>query len=105
VSDDDDGEDITSNYHGGDEFSTEAFQRTPSERRQRDRARILQSIREDGPAICEDLEQRLDLSHQTCSARVSELRKAGDLVEIGRGTTSYQRSARIHELAERQGQQ
>lgn len=89
-------QDITARYHGGDPYSVEAFEQTPSQRRERDRGRIERAIREDGPATCEQLEQRLGLSHQTCSARISELRKAGSLIEVGKAATVSGRSARIH---------
>lgn len=92
--------DITARYHGGDEFSDEAFEQTPEQRRQRDRGRIERSIREQGPATCEQLEERIGLSHQTCSARISEMRRAKVLVEIGRAATRSGRSARVHQLAE-----
>ncbi len=92
--------DVTARYHGGDEFSAEAFEQTPEQRRRRDRARIERSIREDGPATCEALEERLGLSHQTCSARISEMRRGGDLVEVGRAATRSGRSARVHQMAD-----
>ncbi len=95
--------DVTANFHGGDELSAAAFEQSTERRRARHRALIERSIREDGPATCEELEGRTELSHQTCSARISEMRRAGDLVEIGRAATSSGRSARVHQMADLAG--
>lgn len=92
--------DITARYHGGDALSAAAFEATPAQRQQRDRSRIEFSLRNDGPGTCQQLEDRTGLSHESCSARISEMRKAGDVVEIGRATNRSGRSARVHAMAD-----
>jgi hypothetical protein len=93
-------DDITRNYHRGDPNSEDAFNAVPGKKRARDRYRILGWIRDHGPATCEQVEDGVGLSHQTCSARISELRRSAHLVEVGRGRTRSGRSARIHGLAD-----
>ncbi len=52
-------------------------------------------------ATCDAAEQALDLKHQTCSARVRELAKAGWLVDTGRrAPTSSGRPARVYEAVD-----
>jgi predicted HTH transcriptional regulator len=63
-------------------------------------ARLLESIRTDGPATCDELEQRLDLSHQTASASVNHLMRAGILVANGSRPTRSGRRARIWEISD-----
>jgi hypothetical protein len=75
----DDHDDITANFHGGDEFSADANEHARATKA-RDRGRIRSLIfdRDDygqgRGATCEECEDALSLSHQTCSARISELR-------------------------------
>ncbi len=47
--------------------------------------KVLAEIRQlgDEGATCDMLEYRLELSHQTCSARVNELRNKGRIVDSG----------------------
>lgn len=90
--------DITANYHGGDEMSAAAFEATPAQARQRDRNRIAGALHEQA-ATCQQLEDRLGLSHESCSARISEMRKDGTVVEVGRAVNRSGRSARLHALA------
>jgi predicted transcriptional regulator len=40
-------------------------------------AMVLAELKERGPAICDELEEELGLSHQCCSARLSYLRDRG----------------------------
>jgi hypothetical protein len=91
-------DDITRNYHRGDRYSIEAFVSTPSSSREHARLRIIRCLYRQGPAMSEQLEQRLDMHHQSCSARISELRQLNFLVEVGTGVTSTGSSARIHGL-------
>lgn len=59
------------------------------------RSRVLEAIRR-RPSTCDELETTLDLSHQTCSARVWELRRLGLVVDSGdRRRTRSGRAAKI----------
>lgn len=90
-------EDVTANYHRGDELSMAA---NPSaERKRRDRVRILAHLRQRGDqgATCEEIEHALGMSHQTASARISELRRDEMIADSGRRRpTTSGRSARVH---------
>lgn len=95
--------DITAGRHGDDEMSALAHQ-TIVEDKSRLRRQVLAFIR-DRPhcgATCEEVEDRLGLIHQTCSARISELRARGQLITVGdeRRRTSTGRWARVHRARE-----
>jgi hypothetical protein len=92
--------DITANYHGGDEMSAAAFDETPAQSRLVDRNRIATSLRHDGPATCQQLEDRIGLSHESCSARISEMRTDRTVVTVGEARNRSGRKARVHALAE-----
>jgi len=47
------------------------------------RQRVLRFIRETGGATCDEVERKLELMHQTASARIWELRKAGFIRDSG----------------------
>jgi predicted HTH transcriptional regulator len=53
-----------------------------SPRKASDRHRILAALVA-APATCRELERELSLCHQTCSARLSELRRKGQVVQTG----------------------
>jgi len=91
-------EDITRNYHRGDRYSVEAFVNTPASSRENARMRIVRSLYRQGPAMSEELENRLDMQHQSCSARLTELRQHNFLIQVGTGITSTGSSACIHGL-------
>jgi hypothetical protein len=95
--------DITRNYHGGDPYSAAAHESIKT-RKRRDQEAIFQFVRAAGGrgATCEEVEEGLGLSHQTASARVSELRRDGRLAEIGRRSTRSGRPARVHQAVEQQ---
>lgn len=90
--------DITANYHGGDEMSAAAFEATPASSRLVDRNRIATSLRHDGPATCQQLEDRVGLSHESCSARISEMRADGTVVTVGEARNRSGRKARVHDV-------
>lgn len=48
------------------------------------RARVLRHVRETGGATCDECEVSLGLRHQTASARIWELAKAGFIRDSGR---------------------
>lgn len=59
---------------------------------------IWQHARNVGPLTCDEAERNLDLSHQTCSARFTELRRCGALARTGtKRTTRAGRQAWVHE--------
>lgn len=94
-------DDITANYHGGNQFSHEAFESTPEERRRHDRLRILSFLRATGSATCDEAEVALDMTHQTCSARFSDLKKAGQLEPTGdKRVTRSGRNAGVWKVAD-----
>ncbi len=72
-------DDITRNFHGGDPESAAANLLTNKDR---DRRRILEHLEKCGPNgdTCDHIEQALGISHQTCSARCSELKRDGMVI-------------------------
>jgi hypothetical protein len=75
-------DDITRNYHGGNPQSQAANQRT---NKLRDRARVTRYLHPLGlrGATCDEAIVALDLDHQTCSARFSDLKKDKVIFETG----------------------
>lgn len=78
--------DITKNYHGGNELSAEAESSTPRSVREKQRNLILQHVTACGEngSTCDEAEIVLAMPHQTCSARCSELKRDGLVVESGK---------------------
>ena len=56
--------------------------------------RVYQAIA-DRPSTCDELEDALGLTHQTCSARVNALMRRGLIVADGRRQTKSGRTARV----------
>jgi hypothetical protein len=77
---DEDDDDITRNYHGGNPQSAAANRRT---RKNRDRARIYAFLyrRASLGATCDEAEVALDMTHQTCSARFSDMKRDEVIIE------------------------
>jgi hypothetical protein len=77
----DDFDDVTVNYHGGNSESV-AAKELSMENAARDRSRIFKLARgrSDYGITCDEAECLLGLSHQTCSARFSELKRDGALI-------------------------
>ena len=91
-------DDITENYHGGDVFSVAANVRArPSKEVDRERIVDLLSHAENG-LTCEEIETRLDLKHQTASARLTELKRDGEVVVVGSRKTVTGSSAGVNHL-------
>ena len=59
-------------------------------------AAILESIRQ-SPATCDEIEQRLEMTHQSASAAINQLMRAGAIVANGSRKTRSGRSARVWE--------
>lgn len=74
--------DITANNHGGHPNSVAANQQT---NKQRDAARIYAHVHHCGlkGATCDEVEVALDMLHQTASARFSDLKRDGHLIDTG----------------------
>ena len=53
-------------------------------------------------STCEQCEDGTGIAHQTCSARVSDLKCSGHLVKVGRGTTRSGSSAATYEAVRRE---
>jgi hypothetical protein len=89
-------DDITSRYHGGNLESTEARDSLPETNLAAIRLTIRALARSRGEygIICDEAERILNLSHQTCSARFSELKRDGYL-----RATGYTRRTRTGRMA------
>jgi DNA-binding Lrp family transcriptional regulator len=74
--------DITENYHRGNPQSIEA-NKVAAKYKLSARQRILEELQGDSELTCEDLEAFTKLSHQTCSARISDLKREGKIKQIG----------------------
>lgn len=92
-----DDEDICGRHHGGNSRSLEA-NASISHDKNNLRRMVLDSIRSTGPATCEEIEGRLQLKHQTASARMSELKKMKLITPIGRRATSSGRNADVFDV-------
>lgn len=77
--------DPCANFHGGDPASRDAFEQQGEERRRAMRKEIWLTVRDCGAtgATCDEVEARLGYSHQTASARLTELRADGLVVRTG----------------------
>lgn len=67
-------QDICANRHVGNALSASANCVTD---KKRDKARIMNHLLFVDDATCDELEVALGLSHQTCSARMADLKRAG----------------------------
>jgi len=74
--------DICANRHGGNAMSTTARGRTNAET---DRLKVLAAIKSRGAqgATCDEIEVELGMSHQSCSARISELKARAKVRIVG----------------------
>lgn len=92
--------DITVSHHRGADTSAEAHASVSDSTRAAQRNRILEFIRtSDGGATCDQVEVCLQLSHQTASARITEL-SALHLISHSdeRRKTRSGRSARVYRI-------
>lgn len=93
--------DITSNYHAGNKASVLAYELTPEKIRGQHRYKIIEKINEVGDATCSELEILLNLTHQTASARISELKRDEIIKETGKKRlTQSGRPAHVYKLNE-----
>jgi len=93
--------DICANYHRGQDTSLRAFADIQGVSGKL-RLIIWQTVFEAGTRgmTCEELEDALGMKHQTCSARITELKKSGHLVVSGRRKNRGGSSARAYIIAE-----
>lgn len=86
--------DICDNYHGGNSYSEQAFNLTSDEFRKKLQDEIYKFLLARGVrgSTCDEAEVLLNLPHQTCSARFSQLKK--DKVIIDTGTSRKTRRNR-----------
>lgn len=70
-------EDVCAGRHGGNAESVEAGNTYNVRSKMRDEHWILHWLKYEGPSTCDDLEVGLGMSHQTCSARCSDLKRKG----------------------------
>jgi hypothetical protein len=88
----DDDDDITANYHRGNPQSVEAHNSTPRHLRAAQRAEIYTYVFACGDHGCtsDEAEIALDMPHQTCSARFTDLKKDRAIVVTGRTRLTQQ---------------
>lgn len=68
------------------------------------RSLIRESIESLGDATCWEIEERLNMCHQSVSARICELRKLGFIEDTGmRRLTNYKRPARVYKIKAQDG--
>jgi predicted Rossmann fold nucleotide-binding protein DprA/Smf involved in DNA uptake len=92
-------DDITSNYHGGNEYSVAA---NPSENaKKRHRYIVFHCLKAlGGAATCDQIIEHLGWGHQSVSPRWTELKKAGLIVATGeRRPTRTGRTAGVYAVA------
>lgn len=93
--------DLCAGRHGGAETSAQAFSGTPAVSREAQQSKILWLIkaRQQG-ATCDEAEVILGLSHQTCSARITELSTRGKIrFGVERRKTRAGKAARVYFVA------
>lgn len=89
--------DITASFHGGNAESAEAYA-SIEEAKPTVRRKVAAFVRQRGPAgaTADEVERGLRLSHQTVSARFTELKRLGTLAPTGeRRPTRHGRSAAV----------
>jgi DNA-binding HxlR family transcriptional regulator len=74
--------DICQSRHRGNPESVAANKLIDSFKN-KDRVRIMAMLKYVGPLTCKELEVELQLKHQTCSARLSELKADGWVIKTG----------------------
>lgn len=90
--------DPTANYHGGNPQSKYAHE-SIREHKERVLAAVVKTVRDAGPVglTCDEIEIRLELSHQTVSARCTEAKARNLIVHSGRTrATRSGRSAAVY---------
>jgi len=93
--------DICHHYHGGDPESVAANEDSIP-RKKRDRLRIMGFLKNRGKegATCDETEVLLDMRHQTCSARFTELKADDEIAKIGLRPTRSGNQAGVYVVTE-----
>lgn len=78
--------DICAQRHQGNANSVSANERKRQSKAS-DRAAILALLRRSPGLTCDAVEAQLGMSHQTCSARFSEMKRAGTIKPAGSAPT------------------
>jgi len=92
-------DDITKNFHGGADTSDQAFHGTSHEARAAIRSKVFAEIANAGMGgrTCDEVEQIMSLTHQTASARITELAARAQIIDSGvRRLTRSGRNARVY---------
>ncbi len=89
-------QDICQNRHRNADTSVLA---NPSNNaKQRQQKRIYESLAHAKEASCERLEISTGISHQSCSARISEMLRDGKIRVVGHGTTITGKPCRLYKI-------
>lgn len=92
---------LISTYNGQADTSRLAYASLPEQTCLGMRDRIIKQIKGLGDATCSELEKQLNLTHQTCSARLTELSKSNCIVDTGkRRYTPRKRLERVYSLSQ-----
>jgi predicted HTH transcriptional regulator len=89
--------DICRSRHQGNQFS-EAANESISREKSKLCEQVYELIAQSHGLTCEDVEATLSLSHQTASARISELKKAGRVGVSGTRKTKSGRNAGVYRV-------
>jgi Fic family protein len=94
-------QDITKNYHKGNQYSKEAHNSIRNDAAHL-RSQILRYIESQGQrgATCDETEAALHMSHQTASARFTELKADESIKQIGERPTRTGRKAAVFAVRE-----
>jgi hypothetical protein len=82
--------DITRNYHKGNKYSQEAFRSATPQKKANDKMKIRAMMLRVGPkrgVTSDEAEVELNMPHQTCSARFSDMKRDDELVHVGERET------------------
>lgn len=95
-------DDVTRHYHGGAETSSAAWE-SSKVKADADRKRIYNWIKDTGGATCQECEKRLSIPHETCSARISQLKADGRICWNGQyRKTKSGHNAQVYEVNTRE---
>jgi DNA-binding Lrp family transcriptional regulator len=87
--------DICKGYHKGNPESQAANRSVAKDKQKR---RILAALLLWEPATCDRIEVETGLSHQSCSARISELKRDGLIRKVGTAPTRTGCSAAVYKV-------
>lgn len=97
-------DDITANYHRGNQYSAAAHD-SIKPRKQQDISRILVVLYAHPNGLtCEEVEFLLGMKHQTCSARFTDMKKMGWIIQCGKRLTRSKRDAGVWRIVQPEAQ-